>query len=84
VGIGTLRITWWNRKYICKTDEENDEPSMEIQRSNSAVALVSRYCAASIKATYIASFDPWETWDGMMLRRRHDSHGRESQIGLET
>jgi hypothetical protein len=36
---------------------------------------------AEIKATYMASFDPW---DGMMLRRRHSSHGRESQIGLET
>jgi hypothetical protein len=39
---------------------------------------------AEIKSTYKASFDPWETWYRMKLRCRHDSRGRESQIGLET
>jgi hypothetical protein len=64
-------------------NSEKEEPSMELRRRNSAVALVSS-CAASNsnprpKQRYRASFDPW---DGMGSNAAPPPWF--SKIGLET
>jgi hypothetical protein len=77
-----------NAVVIREVDGENsekEEPSMELWRRNSAIALVSS-CAASNsnrrpKQRYRASLDPW---DGMGYRSNAAPPPWFSKIGLET